>query len=284
MAEVNRTETFNPREEIMRLGSCTCSEVHMCLEHIIQFARKNAVVVPPNTFETGCIDSREDVVGLRIPGDRFGLFGALIALLQLLKRTHGSIGIEFHHLIEVFERQFGGMFCHSDIHAINSGKNNIVAGCGYGNGLIEKAVEYGVDDFSHHLNDYLVDFEARGGRPKILEGENLPQAVLAIAKPAKGQRTIALPGTGKCGRKVLVFHFENWLEMLESAASEVLKDMANGVHVANIREHIKVVALRQLKVTLKHFPRPLPLYYVFSDNNGIVHVKFITGDAATAFA
>lgn len=269
----------------MLLRDCMCPESYMCETSAAKFARDNAIWFPQDdTLITGCVDSRESVVGLRILGDRFGLFGVLIAFLQLIKRTHGSIGIEFHHLKEVFERQFGGIFCHSDIHAINSGKNNIVAGCGYGSGLFEKAAEYGVDDFVYHLNHYLADFEARGGRPKILEGENLPQAVLAVAKPDEGQHAIALPGTGKCGRKVLVFHFENWLEMLESAASDVLKYANSGVHIINIREHIKVVALRQLKATLNHFPRPLPLFYVFGDNNGIIHAKFIANNAATAFA
>lgn len=242
-----------------------------------------------NAEDVGCIDDRYEIHRVAWPGGVLGLVGVLVAGLQLFERVYGSIGIEIRHLTRVVEKRFGAMTCHTDTNAINGGNNSIVGGCGYWNGLLGEPNKYGVGDRVHLVGDYIVELKNRGVSPKILEGENAPEALLVVAKADNGQPTIVLPGTAMVDgkkRKVLVCHKEDWLELLVSLVFDAAK-YSNGIagiaHKANLCEYVKVAALRQLDATMMRFPYRLPVFYVFCNNSNNVCVEPFVKNAAEAF-
>lgn len=271
----------------------------MRLEDAKQFARQNArLMLIGNEFnadDVGCVDDRYEIHRVAWPGGVLGLVGVLAAGLQLFERAYGSIGIEFRHLTRVVEKRFGEMTCHTDTNAINGGNNSIVGGCGYWNGLLGEPNKYGVDDRVHLVSDYIVELKNRGVSPKILEGENAPEALFVVTKADNGQPTIVLPGIAMVDgkkRKVLVCHKEDWLELLVSLVSDAVK-YSNGIaHKANLCEYVRVAALRQLDATMMRFPYKLPVFYVFCNNSNNVCVEpfvknateALSDNLATAFA
>lgn len=258
----------------------------MRLEDARRFVCENVSEVSSGEFsveDSSCIDDRtKEGKRFAIPGDRVGFIGVVAGALKLYEKTHGLIGIEFGRVAKAIGSVLGGMTCHTDADAISNGNISIIAGCAHCSGILEMADEYGVGDYARPIRAYINDLEDCVS-PKVLDGEHRPEAVFLIAKADNSQPAITLPGTGKNGQ-ALVCHLEDWLEAATSLAPAIMRCAANSVNEVTLRECIKIVAKRQLGVTLRHLAEGLPVYRVSRDESGAISVELMSEDAATAIA
>lgn len=259
----------------------------MLLTEAVQFVQQNAQETSSDRkFRAdgwACVDGRVGESGrFAGPGGALGIKYAIIGGLQIYEKKHGLQGIVFDHLAKAIEDKFGEMTCHSDTHAIDAGKSRISAGCGHCNGALEMAEEYGLEHYSHLLEAHIDELKERGVRPEVLTGSHNEEAVFVITQSANGH-SLTLPGTSKDGRQAFICHLEDWLEVVGSLASEVVK-CANGVDIARLRKYVRATAKRQLGVTLRRLAEGLPVYRVFRDGSGTISVELMAEDAATAFA
>lgn len=263
----------------------------MRLEDATLFVCENVRRIPSNgkfcAKSWGCVDGRErreeEDDHFAGPGGALGIKYAVIAGLQAYEKEHGSLGIVFDRLTREIENKLGGMSCHSDADAIDSGESHISAGCGHCSGALKMSEEYGLERYAHFLEEHINDLKNRGVSPKVLKEKHNEQAVFVISKAVNGQ-SITLPGTGNDGRQAFICHLEDWLEVVSWLASVVAECASVKVNEGRLCKYIRAAAKRQLGVTLRRLAEGLPVYHVSRDGAGVISVELMTEDAATAFA
>lgn len=260
----------------------------MDLNKATRFVLENVQKVPSceryDADGWACVDGRVtgNVDRLTAPSGTLGFEFAVFAGVEAHEEKHGQLEIDFDHLIRVIEDRFGGMSCHTDGHAIHDGKTRICAGCGHCNGALEGPEDYGLREYRDRLLARIDALRNRGVNPEVLLGEHNEMAVFVMEESADDMSLI-MSGTGRDGEQAFICHFDVWIHVVGSLASEVAK-CATGVDVKSLSEDIRTAAKRQLGVTLRRLAKGLPVYRVSGDEEGVISVVLIADDAATMLA